>query len=157
PAGPPPPPAPKPSTCCRWSVRMNPFDLIFRRLSFEGEVAIIGPLSVEVNGSWIFGALDENLDEKGYAFGTNVGFYFMNVGNTSVKPLQGMWLKAHFGYENYRATLTNPDLQTSTTSSRLGSAILGAMIGSSTVFGQNGGFALSGGIGIGVALAKPQT
>src|SRR5512143_2790950 len=61
PAGPPPPPAPKPSTCCRWSARVNAFDIIFGQLSFEGEVAIIAPLTIEVVGSWIFGAPTEEI------------------------------------------------------------------------------------------------
>jgi hypothetical protein len=162
PPGPPPPPVPKPSSCCRWSVRFNPLDLLLeRKLTFEGEVGIIGPLSVELTPSWIFSSPFESISKKGYALGGNVTAYFL-----SGKMFQGMWVKAHFHYENFTATLTNPqqplnpakpDEDTLFVSQRLSSAVLGGMFGSTSVWGRNGGFVLSGGIGFDVALASEVT
>jgi hypothetical protein len=152
PPGPPPPPVPKPSSCCRWSARFDPFDLLFRRLTFQGEVGIIGPLSIEVTPSWIFGSPYENIDAKGYSLGANVTFYFI-----SGKAFQGMWLKAHFAYEDFTAVLTNPADENLSASLPLSSGVLGGMIGSTSVWGRDGGFVVSGGIGIGVALAEPVT
>jgi len=131
-------------------VRADPFDLIFRRLSFQGEIAIVGPLTFEVEPSWIWGSPIEDVDASGFALSGNVGVYF------SGKPLKGFFLKAHAGFETFEATLTHPDTGTST-SEQVGSPIFGALIGSSTVFGRNGGFNLSGGIGIGVATAETVT
>jgi hypothetical protein len=139
-------------------VRFDPFDLLFGRLSFQGEVAIIGPLAIEIEPSWIWGTPKEQLDEKGFAIGGNVGVYFD-------RPLRGFFLKAHLGYESFEATFT-PDLTingepvaNATDTERIKSAIVGLLIGSNTVIGpgggRNGGFVLSGGIGVGVALADP--
>lgn len=150
PAGPPPPPKPKKPKCCFWAVRADPFDLLFRRLSFQGEIAIVGPLAFELEPSWIWGSPIEDVDASGFAMAGNVAIYF------SGKPLKGFFLKAHAGFETFEATLTHPELGTST-SEDVGSPIFGALIGSSAVFGRNGGFNLSGGIGIGVATAETVT
>jgi hypothetical protein len=151
PAGPPPPPPEPPSRCCRWSVRYNPFDLIDRRLSFETEVAVAGPFAVEFDPSWIFGSATQGLDEKGVELGGRAVFYLMG------KPMRGLWLKAHASYERYEATYTNQSPSNADgklkASKTLASAILGALIGSSWVIGHDGGFTLTGGIGIGVATA----
>jgi hypothetical protein len=152
PAGPPPPPAPKPATCCRWSVRVDPFDLLFRRLTFQGEIAIVGPLSIELTPSWIFDSPYENLTEKGFALGGNVTVYFL-----SGKAFQGMWLKAHASFESYDATLTNPGITSHTDTQSVKTGVFGGMIGSTSVFGRDGGFAISGGIGIGAATAGTVT
>jgi hypothetical protein len=144
PPGPPPPPPPPKATCCTWSARVNPFDLLFRRLSFEGEVAVVGPLTVQLSPSWIWGSPVEQVDASGFAIAADVGFYVN-------RPMKGFFVKAHVGYETFEATLSDPDGGSDTET--VASPILGAMIGSSTVFGRNGGFAISGGIGIGVATA----
>lgn len=148
--GPPPPPPPKKATCCMWSVRANPFDLIFRRLSLEGEIAVVGPLTLQVSPSWIFGTATENLEASGLAIAGDVAVYFEG------SPMRGFWLKGHVGYESFDATLTDPNGFGSKTES-ISSPIFGGMIGSSSVFGRNGGFTISGGIGIGVATADKQT
>lgn len=177
PPGPPPPPKPPAPTCCRWSVRFDPFDLLLGRLSFQGEVAIIGPLAIELEPSWIWGTPSSDLDESGFAMAANVGVYFDH-------PLRGFWLKGSFGFESFEATLTAPvdnlpanfnseacpgekkpsgptdaSVIGGTCTKSLKSAVLGVMIGSTSVLGpkngRNGGFAISGGIGIGVALADP--
>ena len=132
-------------------MRVDPFDLIFRRLTFIGELGIIGPLSVEVVPSWIWGSPTEDIDEQGFSIGANAVFYFMG------EMLRGFWLKAHFGYEIYEATLSREDdpyFAGATATEDISTVILGGMIGSSTVFGRDGGFTISGGIGIGAALAE---
>jgi hypothetical protein len=149
PAIPPPPPRP-PASCCRWSVRFDPFDLIFQRLTFEGELALAGPFTLEIAPTYIFGYPDDNMTASGFALAANLGFYFD-------QPMHGFWIKAHAGYENFTATLTNPGLQSSTASAHASSAILGALLGSTLVFGRNGGFAFSGGIGLGVKTAPTIT
>lgn len=121
-----------------------------RRLSFEGELAIVGPLSVQVTPSWIFGSSDENMDASGWALGTAIGIYFEG------KALRGFWLKAHAGYESFDATLTHPIQPVGPATKEVSSWIFGGSLGNTTVFGD-GGFSLSGGIGIGFATADPIT
>ena len=147
--GPPPPPKPRKPSCCRWSLRFDPFDLLFRRMTFEGELALIGPLAIEIAPSWIWGSPSENLDTTGFALASNVALY------VNGDALKGFWLKGHLAYESFEATLTHPDFPGITDKKDISSVIVGGMLGSTTVFGRNGGFALSGGIGIGVALADP--
>ncbi len=144
PALPPPPPA---STCCRWSVRYDPFQLIFRRVALEAEVKIAGSFSIGVEPAWIWGSGTENLDEKGFQLLGFVGWTF------SGPTLRGFWVRAVGGFEAFDATLTHPNFKTVTARKSISSGIFGAMIGNSVVFGQNGGFTLSGGIGLGVATA----
>lgn len=146
---PPPPPLPPKAACCRWSIRLDPFDLIFRRLSFEGEVAIIGPLALEFRPMWIWGSPDEYVDASGFAFGVSAVFY------PGGKPMDGFWLKAYSGYETMTAIVTHPTGATS--EGNVSSPIFGLMLGSSNVFGRTGGFILSGGAGIGVATSDPIT
>jgi hypothetical protein len=150
PQGPPPPPKPKPASCCRWAVRFDPFDLLFRQLTFQGEIGIVGPLAFELEPGWIWGSPIENVDAGGFAIAGNVAVYF------SGKALKGFFLKGHIGYETFEATLTHPDVNKSV-SETVSSPIFGALIGSSAVFGRDGGFNLSGGIGIGVATADTVT
>ena len=158
PAGPPPPPVPKAASCCRWSARVDPFDLLFRRLTAQVEVAVIGPLALELTPSWIFDSPSEGLTEKGFSLGGNIAIYF------SGKALQGMWIKAHMAYEHYDATFTNPFIPStrdpalfSSPKTPISTGIFGAMIGSTSVFGRDGGFVISGGIGIGAATAGSVT
>ena len=141
----------KPDRCCRAAIRFDPFNLLFRRLSFQGEVAIIGPLSVEIEPSWIFGSGADNVNAKGFAFAGNVAFYLTG------KAPQGFFIKAQAAYETFNATVTNPGYTKSLGSGRISSPIFGGMIGSSNVFGRNWGFNISGGIGIGFATAGAQT
>ncbi|APR84931.1 Outer membrane lipoprotein [Minicystis rosea] len=148
PQGPPPPPPPKPSSL-RWSIRFDPFELLMRRLSFQGEIAVAGPFAIEIAPAWIFGTPYSGIDEKGIRVAANAVFYL------SGQAFRGMWIKAHFAYENFSATLTHSADSTLTSEpKRFRSAILGAMFGDTFVVPKSGGFALSGGIGIGVATAK---
>jgi hypothetical protein len=153
--GPLPPPGPPPLVpeepdCCRFAVRFDPFDLLFRRLSFQTELAIWGPLSIEAEPSWIFGAGTENLDLQGGALQGNFLVYFTG------KALKGFYAKAIVGFEAYEATLVDPELK-KTAKDDLASPILGLAIGSSAVFGEEFGFNLAGGIGIGFATAEKKT
>lgn len=154
PQGPPPPPPPRQATCCSWSVRANPFDLIFRRLSLEGELAVIGPLTVQISPSWIWGSPTENVDASGFALAGEIGGYF------SGKPFKGWWLKGYAGIERFEATITAPagnGYAEGSASKTVSSPIFGGMIGSTSVFGRTGGFVISGGLGIGVATADQVT
>ncbi len=117
-------------------------------MSFEGEFAIVGPLSIQISPTWIFGSSTDNLDASGWAFGSDVGVYFEG------KALRGFWLKGHVGYESFTATLTHPFQPKAPASKDVSSWIFGGSIGNTTIFGD-GGFSLSGGIGIGVATADP--
>jgi len=150
--GPPPPPGPPPlepeePSCCRVGIRFDPFDLLFRRLSFQAEVKLWGPLSIEAEPSWIFAAATENLDTKGGALQGNFLVYFTGT------ALRGFYAKAIVGFEAYEATVTDPDLKVEK-SADIASPILGLGIGSSAVFGDEVGFNLAGGIGIGFATAE---
>ncbi len=148
-------------------MRYDPFDLLFRRVTFEGEVNIVGPITVQLSPTWIFDSPAADVSESGFDVGLDVVWYVQG------DPFRGFWLKAHAEYEYFNATLTrevdgvpsgvpNPehcdeDSEPGTCSTNVNSMIVGAMVGTSTVFGKNGGFAISGGIGIGVALADTVT
>ncbi|AKT42635.1 hypothetical protein [Chondromyces crocatus] len=150
-AGPPPPPPPPKRTCCNWSIRYNPFDLLLGKMTFEGELAVIGPITLGIEPAWIWGApFSEIVDRSGFSIAGTVGVY------VSGTPLRGFWLKGYLGYERFEATATHERDSSATASRSIGSGIAGGMLGSTSVFGRNGGFAISGGIGIGVALADSQ-
>ncbi|MFO0613482.1 MAG: hypothetical protein U0414_12875 [Polyangiaceae bacterium] len=145
---PPPQPPPEERGCCRAAVRFDPFDILQRRLSFQAELAIWGPFAIEVEPSWIFSSPSENVSADGFSFLGSAGFYL-----TSKAPL-GFFIKAVVGYETFSATVTNPDDPSLSASADVDSPILGAVLGSSTVFGRKVGFNISGSIGIGVATAS---
>jgi hypothetical protein len=144
----PPPAAVEERGCCRAAVRFDPFDILQRKLSFQAELAIWGPFAIEVEPSWIFSSPSENVSADGFSFLGSVGFYL-----TSKAPL-GFFIKAVVGYETFTATVTNPDAPSLSTSADVDSPILGAVLGSSTVFGRKWGFNISGSIGIGVSTAS---
>ncbi|MBW2522533.1 MAG: hypothetical protein JRI23_00080 [Deltaproteobacteria bacterium] len=171
PPGPPPPPPPEPPKDSYFdpywlAIRWDPFDLLFRRVTFEGEVKIWGPLTFQVNPSVIVDSMSPDLTERGVDLSANLVWYVQG------DAFKGFWLKAHAGYEYFNATLTNPttvggapagtpasdcdaDSEPGTCSKTLGSVVVGGMLGTSTVFGKDWGFNISGGIGLGVALADP--
>lgn len=127
-------------------MRFDPFDLLFRRLSFQAELALWGPLSIEAEPQWIFGSPSENLDTTGGALAGNFLVYFTG------RALDGFFAKATVGFERFDATITDPELQLEQTKT-VTSPILGLSVGSSTVFGDDFGFNLAGGVGIGYATA----
>ncbi len=159
---------PPPEPHFLWSVRYDPFDLLFRRITFEAEIAWGDlPFSFELAPSYIFDAISSELDESGVEIAARIAWYVQG------DALEGFWVKAHAEFETFQATLLrdyngdetydgkphadycDSDSETGTCSRNVNSMILGLMIGMSSVFGKNGGFALTGGIGIGVALAEP--
>lgn len=143
-----PPPPPPPSPCCSWSVRVDPFDLIFRRVTLEGEYRVLGPVSIEVIPQYIFGTVFENQDEIGFSITGGARVYL--EGGTG---MEGWWLSGRFGYESFEATVTHPADTSATLSRDLASPFAGMMIGTSTIFGRNGGFVISGGVGVGIYFA----
>lgn len=128
-------------------MRFDPFDLLFRRLSFQAELALWGPLSIEAEPQWIFGSSTDHLDTQGGALAGNFLVYFTG------RALEGFYAKATVGFEKFTATLTDEELAI-TTEKDVASPILGLSIGSSTVFGDEYGFNLAGGVGIGFATAE---
>lgn len=130
-------------------MRFDPFDLIFRRLSFQAELAIWGPFAIEAEPSWIFASATENLDTTGGALAANALVYFTG------DALKGFYAKGSVGFEAYEATLEDP-LVKKTASKDLSSPVVGIGIGSSTVFGDEVGFNLAGGIGIGFLTAPAE-
>jgi hypothetical protein len=163
---PPPPPVVKPpKKCCLWSLRYDPFDLILRRVTLEAEVAWGDlPFSIELAPSYIFDSVIEEIKEEGFDIAGRITWYIQG------DPLKGFWLKAHFNFEYFQATLYNEveedqfvgtphtehcdsDSEPGTCSRNVNTAVLGLMLGSSFVFPNTGGFALTGGIGLGGAMA----
>jgi len=131
-------------------VRFDPFDLIFRRLSFQAELVLWGPFSIEAEPSWIFASSTDNLDTTGGALNGNFLVYFTG------DALKGFFVKATVGFEKFDATVTDPGLKLSSEDS-ISSPLIGIGIGSSTVFGDDYGFNLAGGIGIGYLTADTKT
>ena len=166
--GPPPPNGPieeDDTGCCNWSARVDPFDLLFRRATLEFELAWGDlPLTAEASASWIFDSPSDGLSESGVDLAARIGWY---VGG---EPLKGFYIKANLGYETFNATLErdvgdgtflgvpnaalcDSDSAPGTCSKQVSSTVLGLLVGNSAVFGADGGFSISGSIGIGVALA----
>lgn len=123
------------------------------------------PIGIELVPSIIFDSPSADHDESGFDMGAN--FVWYPGGN----PLRGFWVKAHAEFEVFKATLSrnidgqalgkpdpnqcDADSATGTCSKSLNSWIFGLILGTTQVFGKNGGFAISGGIGLGVAIADP--
>jgi hypothetical protein len=166
------PTEPPPKPCCLWSLRYDPFDLISGQVTLEGEVALGDlPLAIELAPSWIFDNFADGIDESGFDIAARFGWYVQGT------ALQGFFLKAHAGFQYFEATLyrgdidaedyfgrpdtdaeiCNEDSATGTCTSTVSSFILGLMIGNSAVFGDDGGFALTGGLGVGVAVAQEKS
>jgi hypothetical protein len=142
--------APKPPPL-RFAARVSPFDLIMRRLSFEAEVAVWGPLAVGAMGSWIWGSPVDHMDEQGAAVLGTVSVYFQG------QALRGFFVRAFGGYEQVDATLSHPVSPAARATETLQTGLFGAFFGNSTVFGRGAGFNLSGGIGLAVATSDPVT
>jgi hypothetical protein len=124
------------------------------------------PFTTSLSPAWIFDSPADEVDERGFDIGLDLGWY------PGGRPLRGFWVKAHGEYERFTSTVErrdaadnlvgkpNPekcdaDSEPGTCSKTVGSLIVGVQIGSTHVFGQAGGFTISGGIGIGVAIAPP--
>ena len=114
-------------------------------------MAIAGPVSLEIEPSWIWGTLAEDTDEKGLSIAGNVGVYF------GPQRLRGFWLKGQFAYEAFTATLIAPD-GVASVSADVASPVFGVMLGNNFVLGpdrgRDGGFVVSLGGGVGVAAGE---
>lgn len=136
----PPPPPPKPPRPPEpfLSIRINPIDLFFQRLSLEGEVAIIDYLSAGVAMKYVFGdpqASDDSLyTSRGFELSGQLGVW---PGGT---PLKGFFLKGTADYSSYNYESPVDKLS-------FGEPALGLLLGSQSLFGNAGGFTISGGIG----------
>jgi len=135
-------------------------------------VKIFGPLTVQLSPSWIFNSPAEGFEESGFDIGADIAWYPLATFSDG-RVMKGIWVKAHFEYEWFEATmfrdllgnetytgvpdpeLCDADSETGTCTKTIQSAIVGALFGGSWVYGSRaGGFIVSGGIGIGVALAE---
>lgn len=124
------------------SIRANPLDLIFSRVSLEGEYAPTRYLSVEIDPTYVFGVpgtKSSGFTAAGYTIGGRLGVWFQG------HALRGWFLKGVAEYDHYQ-------MKSSFDSTQYGEGVVGAMLGSQTVFGRDGGFTLSGGIGIGYVV-----
>lgn len=143
----PPPQKPRPPPEPLLSIRINPIDLFFKRVSVEGEVAVIDYLSAELALKYVFGdpraSKDPLYTSTGYEFSGRLGFW------PSGDPLKGFFLKAtaDYSFYNYKSDLA---------STSFGEPALGLLIGSQTIFGGNSGFTFSGGVGARYVFAKEQ-
>ena len=141
-----PPPPPPPPSCCIGSIRINPLDIVTdKSVPLEAEFAIIGPLSLQADVAYNFGipptfssAAPREIAGAGYTAGGKVGIWFTD------DPLRGWYGKAAFRFQHinmYEKATDGPR----TTMNEVG---FGGMLGHSSVFGRDGGFTLSWGIGI---------
>lgn len=135
------------SECCRFSARFDAFQLVFRRVAIEAEVKIWGPFTVGLEPGWIWGGSTDLLNEQGAQL---LGFFAWHFYGG---PLRGFWLRAVGGFEAFDATLRHSRFEEVEVKKGVASGIFGLTVGTSVVFGQAWGFALSGGIGVGVATS----
>ena len=67
--------------------------MLCRRLSCEGELAVSGPTPVGVEPAWKSRSQERGLEQSGFGLAGDVAIYLED------KPLHGLWVKAHGGYE----------------------------------------------------------
>lgn len=128
-----PPPPPEPFL----SIRINPIDIFFKRISLEGEVALIDYLSFEVAPTYIFGLANsdgEDYTTTGAGVAAKLGFW------PSGRSLRGFYLKGVGEVMRYSA-------ESSVDKIAFTEPALGMMLGSQTIFGGDSGFTFSAGIG----------
>lgn len=131
---------------------MNALNLLFRRLSFEGELAVWGPFVIGLEPAWIWGSQERGLEQSGFAIGGDVAYYMDD------KPLNGLRFKAHGAYEYFNAKLTHPGGNID--SKAVSTGTVGLTVGGSLVVSPKqggGGFIIDGGLGFNVATASPVT
>jgi hypothetical protein len=139
----------EPEACCRYALRFDPFELLYRRATFEAEIALFGPLALEIVPSYIFDARETNLTARGFSTAIDVVYYPSGV------SLRGFWVKGRVGYERFDATLSHSADSSRTDAATISSPVFGALFGSTTVVDE-GGFSISGGLGIGVVTSDPR-
>jgi hypothetical protein len=131
---------------------MDALKLLWGRLSFNGDLAVWGPFVVGVEPSWIWGSQERGLDENGFGINANVAIYVED------KPLNGLWVKAHGGYEYFQATLSHQGGLTD--SKPVSTGMFGLSVGGALVVSPKqggGGFIIDGGFGFSVATAEAVT
>jgi hypothetical protein len=123
------------------SIRANPLDLLSKRVSLEGEVAVVGPLSFEIAPSYAFGIPGTSQYEysaSGFGIDGKVGVYFEG------DALEGWFAKGIVGYRGYKAKSDFDSLS-------YGDVLLGAVVGNQFLpFGNDVGFTISTSLGVGV-------
>lgn len=137
---PPPPPEPE-RTGPRWNVRFNPFDLIEGRASFGVDYAIIGPITIGLAPSYVYGVpvyISDDVNVDGWALAVQPGFWI------SSEPYRGLGFKLHLEHESVRYRVTTQD--GSEEKKSLGLTKVGAMLVSESVYG--GFFSISYGLGL---------
>ncbi len=133
---PPPPPKPR-SDGPSWSVRTDIIDLIFGTGNLQIEYAVAGPLTVEIQPHYIYGAYgakNAGLDVSGGGVAFEAGVWFEG------RPFRGYFLKGHLETDSVKYSsgvdsITVPQF------------IYGAKFGSQSLLG--GFFAVQYSIGIG--------
>ena len=143
----PPPPPPQPA-CCIGSIRINPLDIVTdKSVPLEAEFAIVGPLSLQADVAYNFGipstfatAPPKEIAGAGFTAGGRVGIWFTD------DPLRGWYGKGVFRYQHIN--MYEKALGSSAPRTALDEIGFGAQLGHSSVFGRDGGFTLSWGIGI---------
>ncbi|HEU4407938.1 MAG TPA: hypothetical protein VFS43_21935 [Polyangiaceae bacterium] len=122
------------------SIRANPLDLLSKRASLEGEVAVYGPISFELSPSYAFGIPGTKQFEysaTGFGIDGKVGVYFEGT------ALEGWFAKGVVGYHGYKAKSDYASLS-------YGDVLLGAVVGNQFFPIPDVGFSISTSIGIGV-------
>jgi hypothetical protein len=135
--GPPPSSEPQPLLA---SIRFNPLDLLLKRASLEGEVAVWGPISFELAPSYSFGIPGTKQYEysaSGFGVDGKVGVYFEG------DALEGWFAKGLVGYHGYTAKSDFDSLS-------YGDVLLGALVGNQFLPIPDVGLTISTSIGIGV-------
>lgn len=106
-AAPPAPPAPAaPPKGPQWSVRWNPLDLLYGRISTGVEYAAAGPLTVGLTPGYVMSKplfITGDYDVKGWAIGGELGVWVEG------DPFRGMALKLLLEHENQAWRITTAD------------------------------------------------
>ncbi len=98
----PPPPAAAEAGGAAVVAPVRSFELVMRRLSFQGRSPSPGPSRIEVRAGVDLGRPTRASTRRASGSPANAVFYL------SGQPFRGLWPKAHFAYENFTATYTNP-------------------------------------------------
>lgn len=111
-----------------------------------------GPFVIGIEPAWIWGSQERGLDESGFGITGSVAYYVDD------KPMNGLWVKAHGGYEYFQAMLTHEGGATDL--KPVSTGMFGLSVGGSLVVSPKqggGGFIIDGGFGFSVATAEAVT
>jgi hypothetical protein len=127
------------------SIRLNPLDLIFGKVSGDVEYALNDYVSLALGPEYIFG--DPRQDSSRGISASGVGAYGQVGFWIEGRPLRGYYLKAHFAH---RSVIFQSDIDRL----QVPETLIGAMFGSQSIYA--GWFTLSGGFGIAYDLASEE-